>query len=681
MKGTDFKSRIILVLAIVFVGCTVIMGVFNYRSGKEQLRESLQFEMKSNLHLFPSLIDADAEGLSRALAGFSKLDNLMRPFAAGRRKELLTIAKPYFDELKTKNNITHMYFIDTAGKVFLRVHKPENFGDTLSRTTYLTAAETNALASGIEMGKIFFSLRSVLPVSYNGKAIGYLEFGQEIDNIFTRTKEITDDDVSIFLTDSFLKSKSSTLANQKVADFMLLDSTSAETALKLAGMVDLKKGLSEPAVEMVELGSSKFLIGMGPLVDAGGETTGVLFFHSDMSDPHAAMWRNIYKSSFVFAGLLLASVILFFLAIRKTLQLFYAAVKTADLAAKVAGGDLTVAVEVNEKGEAGQLLSAVKAMVDKLREVVTGVKAAADNVASGSQAMSSASEEMTQGATEQAASAEEASSSIEEMTANIRQNAENALQTEKIAVKAAGDARQGGAAVAETVTAMKQIAGKIMIIEEIARQTNLLALNAAIEAARAGEHGRGFAVVAAEVRKLAERSQVAAGEIGTLSVASVDVAEKAGALLETIVPDIQRTAELVQEIAAASREQDAGAGQINKAIQQLDLVIQQNASASEEMASTAEELTGQSERLQEMVAFFRIEQSHGGKEKKFRTVQMKAINASGGRGAERSGKDNKRNPPPAGERKSSQRPAGSKGVSLEMGDAGGDKVDEEFERY
>ena len=228
----------------------------------------------------------------------------------------------------------------------------------------------------------------------------------------------------------------------------------------------------------------------------------------------------------------------------------------ADIAEEIAKGNLTVEVELaSEKDQLGKALQ--NDGDASLNEIIGQVMSSADNVASGSQAMSSSSEEMSQGATEQAASAEEASSSIEEMTANIRQNADNALQTEKIAVKAASDAREGGAAVSETVAAMKEIAGKIIIIEEIARQTNLLALNAAIEAARAGEHGKGFAVVAAEVRKLAERSQVAAGEINQLSVSSVDVAEKAGTLLNAIVPNIQNTAELVQEIAAASREQDS----------------------------------------------------------------------------------------------------------------------------
>jgi methyl-accepting chemotaxis protein len=279
--------------------------------------------------------------------------------------------------------------------------------------------------------------------------------------------------------------------------------------------------------------------------------------------------------------------------------------KQAAVAEEIARGNLTVNVELaSEKDQLGRALAT---MAGSLREIIAQIMAAADNVASGSQNMSSASEEMSQGATEQAASAEEASSSIEEMTANIRQNADNALQTEKIAIRAAQDAKAAGAAATESMTAMKTIAGKVKIIDEIARQTNLLALNAAIEAARAGEQGWGFAVVAAEVRKLAERSQVEAAEISFLSASSMEVAERAAQLLEAMVPNIQKTADLVQEVSAASREQDAGAGQIGRAVQQLDQVIQQNASSSEEMASTAEELSAQAEQLQSLIAFFKLD--------------------------------------------------------------------------
>lgn len=278
--------------------------------------------------------------------------------------------------------------------------------------------------------------------------------------------------------------------------------------------------------------------------------------------------------------------------------------------AALACGDLTTRVQPRSDRDA--LRNSLKKVIEDLAVMVRNITNASENVSSGSQAMSASSEELSQGASEQAAAAEEASSSIEQMTANIRQNADNASETEKIATKSANDAMQGGDAVNRTVSAMKEIANKIMIIEEIARQTNLLALNAAIEAARAGEHGKGFAVVAAEVRKLAERSQKAAGEINALSTSSVDVAESAGQVLNALVPNIQKTAELVQEISASSREQDAGAEQIAKSIQQLDAVIQQNASASEEMASTAEELSSQSEQLAEMIAFFKVESNMSG---------------------------------------------------------------------
>jgi methyl-accepting chemotaxis protein len=276
-------------------------------------------------------------------------------------------------------------------------------------------------------------------------------------------------------------------------------------------------------------------------------------------------------------------------------------------AEKIAQGDLMV--NVKPRSERDSLMKALADMVKRLSEVVVEVKGSADNVAAGSAALSESSQQLSQGATEQASSIEEVSSSMEQMSSNIKQNADNAGQTERIALKAASDAKEGGEAVAQTVEAMKQIASKISIIEEIARQTNLLALNAAIEAARAGEHGRGFAVVASEVRKLAERSQRAAGEITALSGTSVKVAERAGELLGKILPDVQKTAELVQEISAASREQDAGAAQINKAIQQLDQVIQQNASGSEETSSTSEELAGQAAQLQSAIAFFKIDNS------------------------------------------------------------------------
>ena len=279
------------------------------------------------------------------------------------------------------------------------------------------------------------------------------------------------------------------------------------------------------------------------------------------------------------------------------------AVSVAD---RMATGDLTVDIPVMKRDEIGHLLITMQNMIGKIRDVVTAVKSSSDNVSAESQRVLASSGQLAHGANKQASVAEDVSTSLEEMAANSRQNADNAQQTEKIALQVAGDAADGGKSVSLTVSAMKEIAGKISIIEEIARQTNLLALNAAIEAARAGNQGRGFAVVAAEVRKLAERSQQAAIDIREVSASSIEVAERAGGILTKIVPDIQKTAELVQEITAASKEQNLGAASIGAAMQQLDHLIQQNTGASEQMASTSEELASQAQQLQDAIAFFKV---------------------------------------------------------------------------
>jgi methyl-accepting chemotaxis protein len=357
-----------------------------------------------------------------------------------------------------------------------------------------------------------------------------------------------------------------------------------------------------------------------------------------------------------------------FNAIKDNLNMLIAAMNDITHAAdEISHGNLTVSI--HERSAQDKLMQALGAMVNDLTRTVSDIRTIAGEVSAASQSISTASVQISNGATTQAASAEEASSSMEEMVSNIKQNADNAQQTDKIANKSAKDAQESGRAVVEAVTAMKEIASKISIIEEIARQTNLLALNAAIEAARAGEHGKGFAVVAAEVRKLAERSQKAAGEINQLSGTTVKVSEKAGEMLEKLVPDIQKTAELVQEITAASKEQDVGAEQINKALQQLEKVIQQNAAASEEMASTTQELTGQSDQLISALGFF-----HTGDEAPARAMAASAA-SGGGRPASGAARKAEAHSAVPGSKN-----AARSGVALKMKDKG-DNLDKEFERF
>jgi len=416
----SIKRRVVLTVICLCLASIAILGLFTYQYQKHQMQEGLKDQARKDGHLFEAILNGDAEGLARAHTGLDKVDALLAPFAAGNKDALLAAAKPFFNEIRQNNNITHMYFIQPDGKVLLRVHKPEQAGDILVRETFLKAQATKQIASGLEMGKNFFSLRSVRPVSYQGRPLGFMELAEEIDQVFEQMKQITGNEVTLFLTDDFVKSKSTELKSEQVGSFRILYPTQRDVALGLAAKVlpEMGEAMKAPQLKIVSYGGGNYLVGIGPVQDASGSTVGVLFSHKEISPLFSTMWKGVAAQLGIFIAIILAAIFLLYLSLRRSLSLF--GMLREHIVSVTTTWDLERRLEIETHDEVGQLAADFNEMTEKLSEMVQQVGATSSELGQVSANLVQVSGTVLGAAEQQSISVHETSTAMTQINSSIK---------------------------------------------------------------------------------------------------------------------------------------------------------------------------------------------------------------------------------------------------------------------
>ena len=600
-KALSIRAKTLLIVIMTIGLVTAFTVGTQYRAFQRDMANNNAALFEQIENTFRTTLESELSFLSLTVTAILENREVVELFDAGDRTALSEMFTDFYADLRRDFDIAQFQFHTPPATSFLRLHAPAQFGDDLSafRQTVIEANRSRRPVLGLEVGRGGPGTRVVHPVvTEDGRHIGSVEFGGSVASVFNNLESTFGVAYAIGIYDEVFQRarRFDTEPTDIVIDNLVFYRFSGDTAVQI--MTDYQSDVGEYRVD-----GGLFYTHYVPLHDYTGAEIGRAVVMVDREQALADMRSRMAVSIVTLLGVAVFASLILLLVIRSAFRPLGTVIEAAS---RMSHGDLSMKLAAQRDDEAGRILTAVGTMADNLRDTITDIRTISDGVSRGSGELSSTAQVLSQGATEQAASVEEVSSSMEQMGANINHTAMNASETEKIALQSAENADAGGRAVRETVAAMREIADRIGIIEEIARNTNLLALNAAIEAARAGEHGKGFAVVASEVRKLAERSQKAAAEIHELSVHSVSIADSAGGLLERMLPDIQKTADLVQEISTATREQSNGVQQITKALTQLDQVVQQNAGASEQMASMSEELAAQAAQLAESVSVFRV---------------------------------------------------------------------------
>ncbi|WP_419787749.1 methyl-accepting chemotaxis protein [Pseudodesulfovibrio sp.] len=625
------QSKLLAPLFISVVTCCVIGLFFINREFATLEKSFIDLLAQDKIANFQSaLSSASTDALNQA-AQYSRIAPVIEAFALAHTGDINDPKSPQSQEARqiirsalkdaaaglkeTTGEALNVHYHLPNGRSLVRAWREKqakkdgkwvDISDDISsfRKTVLDVNQTGQAVKGIEPGRGGFTIRGVAPVKdANGKQLGSVEVLKSFGPLLKSLEETGGLKVLLYMNSDLLNITTKLQDSSKyplVGDkYVLVSGQENETAREAVTLDDLNQGKEQSVTHMV----GDHAVTTLPIKDYANNQIGILCMVSNMGEQRAHITRALY---FITGGVILIAVIPMLVGsqvIRRFILIPIHALLT--FAEAFSNGDMTVSVTIHQKDEMGDLATALQGMRQHLTNIVNEVQGAAESLAKSCDDVNQSSRTLAEGSSRQAASVVEVATSIEQISSNIRQSFENIKQTQALATQAAHDAQQGGDAVAQTVDAMNVIAEKIAIVEEIARQTNLLALNAAIEAARAGEHGKGFAVVAAEVRKLAERSGLAAAEIGELSSTSLEVADRAGKMLKKTVPDIHRTSELIEEISVAAKEQDIGVSQINQAMNELDSVVQQNSSMAVHVADASSAMDGHARNLKDTMCFFK----------------------------------------------------------------------------
>ncbi|WP_216352450.1 methyl-accepting chemotaxis protein [Aquaspirillum sp. LM1] len=642
--GISFRGRIVLALLLSLVMMLLTAGTQIYFTQINQLEHTLDADMRGDEQVFLNQIASDAEGLGRALTTTAQIDHLLEPFVSKNREQLYARAKPLFDELKSQFRITHFYFHDADGTTFLRVHKPEQFGDKNARNSFKLADASNALASSLDMGKNFFSLRAVRPVMLNGQKIGYWELAQEIDHVLPATKRMTGDDVAVLLRASYTEKKGTEIKGEKLNGLILLDATDKALALSTAQTAGLN---ADSQTAQLYIGPSHAVMSF-PFKDGAGEVAGLLVFTRDIQATRDAVQAVIFRNLAWMALILTLGSAVVLLAVQRALgQLGGDPAYAVQVAREIASGNLTVEIH-SDSPRADTLLAAVKTMQTQLRDTVAEIQRSADTLGRDASQLAQLVRQASGALNEEVHSAEAIAAAVEQVSVSITSVNDSASQARATAQASGQLSREGGQIIDRSVQEVSRIADTVhrsseMIenlvgqsdrisavtaaIKDIADQTNLLALNAAIEAARAGESGRGFAVVADEVRKLAERTARSTQEISEIISLIQHSTHAALDTMQTEVRQVEEGVEFARQASTAIRQIENGSERVVDAISGISDMLREQSAASESMAGSvqrvaemternsttlhqvehaASELAGLAQRLQQAVRHFRV---------------------------------------------------------------------------